>query len=99
MVIFHSYVSLPEGNVSDKVRKNDMILIWLVVTGTWMDYFPHFRWDDDPIWRTQIFRGVGLNHQLVASLGKLGQDHAKRNQGQASNPVYLYDGEDEGMSK
>jgi len=49
--LYHSYVSLPEA-----------IVIWLVVTGTWLDYDFPFSWEESSsqLLRTpSFFEGVG----------------------------------------
>ena len=42
-----------------------ILYIWLVVTGTWLDYdFPYIGNNNHPNWRTHIFRGIETTNQI-----------------------------------
>ena len=64
MVIFHSYVKLPEGKI---IRNKKSLFTSTIVTNHWLVLwnmaliFPN-SWDDDPIWLSYFSEGW-LNHQ------------------------------------
>ena len=71
-----------------EAQKMGELWYWLVVTGTWLDYFPIYFGNHHPNWRTNIFfRGVGqpptrygLDLQWNISWGWDKRDHVTKHQ-------------------
>ena len=59
------FIVVNSGYKPTRIWEYDVNDVWLVVTGTWLDYDFPFSWEcHHPNWRTHIVRGVETTNQL-----------------------------------